>query len=98
MWYSFDYGLIHFIQISTETDFLNAPEGENARLPGGPFGNQLDWLKNDLEKAVTNRATVPWIVVSGHRPLYTGVKAHGVSNCVECQTAFERLFIDNDVD
>jgi hypothetical protein len=70
MWYSFDYGLIHWVQIDTETDFPNAPENPGTHLNAGPFGDQLTWLKNDLTKAVANRAQVPWIIVSGHRPIF----------------------------
>jgi hypothetical protein len=36
MWYSFDYGLAHFISIDGETDFANSPEWPFARdLKGG---------------------------------------------------------------
>jgi len=70
MWYSFDYGTIHFIQIDTETDFPGAPEGMGSRLRSGPFGDQLTWLTNDLDEAYSNRENVPWIIVSGHRPIW----------------------------
>jgi len=93
MWYSFDYGLIHFIQISTETDFPNAPENPGSFLNAGPFGNQISWLEADLRKAVANRKTVPWIVVSGHRPWYTSERV-----CDACQKAFEPLFQQYKVD
>jgi hypothetical protein len=32
MWHSFDYGLVHFVSISTETDFPGAPEGPGTYL------------------------------------------------------------------
>jgi hypothetical protein len=81
MWYSFDYGLVHFVQISTETDFPGAPEGPNTWIPSGPFGDQLSWLAADLERAVANRANVPWIVVAGHRPIwFTGGSNAAVHN------------------
>jgi hypothetical protein len=70
MWHSFDYGPIHFVQISTETDFSGAPEGPGTHLASGPFGDQITWLTNDLKAAVANRANVPWIIVSGHRPVW----------------------------
>jgi len=70
MWYSFDYGMAHFIQVDTETDFPGSPEGPGTRLGGGPFGNQLAWIEADLQKAVGNRANVPWIIMSGHRPVW----------------------------
>jgi len=70
MWHSFDFGPVHFVQVSTETDFPGAPEGPGTYLGGGPFGDQITWLTNDLSKAFNNRANVPWIVVSGHRPVW----------------------------
>jgi len=77
MWSSFDYGMVHFVMIDTETDFPNAPEGPNTTLASGPFGGgvnpaQLTWLQNDLQAANENRSSIPWIVVLGHRPAYTG--------------------------
>lgn len=64
---------VHFVSISTETDFPNAPEGKD-RLIGpraGPFGDQLGWLKQDLARANANRDQVPWVIVYGHRPMYS---------------------------
>lgn len=63
MFYSFDYGLVHFINIDTE----NYPQGPES---GNPFGDQATWLRKDLEAATANRANVPWIIVGGHRPFY----------------------------
>ncbi len=37
----------------------------------GGFGNQLAWLEADLKAAVLNRAERPWILVGGHRPMYS---------------------------
>jgi hypothetical protein len=55
-WYSFDYGSIHFITISFEHNFLKNSE-------------QYKWLSQDLSKI--NKQITPWIVVSGHRPMYS---------------------------
>lgn len=68
-WYSFDYGMTHFIQLNTETDLGDGfigpdqpgqPEGMNS----GPFGSypneQLDWLKRDLE--MVDRKKTPWVI------------------------------------
>lgn len=75
MWYSFDYSLVHFVSLSTETDYPGSPDGPDTFSPfghrAGPFGNQLQWLQDDLAKAVENRKNVPWIVVLGHRAMYT---------------------------
>ena len=93
MWHSFDYGLVHFISISTETDFAGAPEGPNTWINAGPFGNQMQWLVNDLQKAVANRANVPWIIVGGHRPVYS---SRGVTQAVH--DMLEPLLLQYNVD
>lgn len=49
-WYSFDYGPVHFVAISTEWDFSLGSE-------------QNEWIKKDLEAANNNRKNVPWIIV-----------------------------------
>merc|ERR1712118_321425 len=54
LWYSFDFGGIHVAASSSEHD----------------LALQAAWLRDDLKKAVLNRATVPWIVVMSHRPMY----------------------------
>ena len=54
--YSFDYGSVHFIMMSTEHNFTQ----------GSP---QYEWMENDLKNV--NRSLTPWIVIAGHRPMYT---------------------------
>jgi len=87
LWYSYDYGLVHFVKINAETDFPGSPSGPGSWLNGGPFGDQLTWLRKDLDAAAANRKNVPWIVVFGHRPWYGSA-----SKCTTCQAAFEPLF------
>jgi hypothetical protein len=75
-WYSFDHGMVHYIQIDTETDLghglvspdeVGGSEGEDS----GPFSQikdaQLKWLDNDLSSV--DRKKTPWIVV-GKFPLF----------------------------
>jgi len=73
MWYSFNYGPIHFVQIDTETDFEGAPKDAYVGLETGGFGRQMEWLAADLAKAASpaERALRPVIIVSGHRPVYS---------------------------
>jgi len=74
MWWSMDVGLVHFVAIDTETDIPNpgdGPEGYYTIWNAGPFGNQMEWLKRDLAAANANRRKVPWIVVTGHRPIFS---------------------------
>merc|ERR1711871_725535 len=43
MWYSFNYGLAHFVNLNTETDWDGAPEekkGDSGLLPAGGFGRE----------------------------------------------------------
>lgn len=94
MWYSFNYGNIHFVSISTETDF-----------PGQffpcTFGDQLQWLKNDL--AAVNRSATPWVVVYGHRPIYSSQIEFSKNNMPIADSAilqkvFEQILHDYHVD
>ncbi len=105
MHYSFNYGLVHFISIDTETGFPGAEEETKYVLPCGGFGksyldkqpsasgNQLEWLKIDLEAANASRAIRPWIFVQGHRPMYQGDSIDQAF-----QAAMEKLFYDYRVD
>ena len=54
-WYSFDYGNVHVVVMSTEVEFEE----------GSP---QYQWIEGDL-RAVDRTAT-PWVVFTGHRPMY----------------------------
>ena len=56
LFYSFETKLVHFLYISTETNFL-------------PGSSQYDFIKQDL--ASVNRKKTPFVVVQGHRPMYT---------------------------
>ena len=64
--YSYDYGLVHFIMMSTEHDMGNGSK-------------QYTWLENDLKNV--NRAKTPWIIIAGHRPMYTSQLAVGKIDC-----------------
>src|ERR1051326_5078173 len=95
-WYSWDYGMVHFVQVNTETDFPNAPdlpggEGKENAGPFAPTGAQLAWLEHDL--AHVDRKRTPWVIVAGHRPWYVSG-----GKCSECQTAFEPLLVKYGVD
>ncbi|KAL5553678.1 hypothetical protein UlMin_041079 [Ulmus minor] len=56
LYYSFDMGSVHFVYISTETNFLKG-------------SLQYEFLKHDLESVDRNKT--PFVVVQGHRPMYT---------------------------
>uniref|UniRef100_A0A7S1N1W9 Purple acid phosphatase n=1 Tax=Eutreptiella gymnastica TaxID=73025 RepID=A0A7S1N1W9_9EUGL len=57
-YYSFDYGYMHMIVVSTEYD----PAWE-------PTTMSYKWLVDDL--ASVNRSKTPWVFIAGHRTLYT---------------------------
>ncbi|KAJ6432217.1 hypothetical protein OIU84_019460 [Salix udensis] len=56
LYYSFDTGAVHFVYISTETNFVSG-------------SSQYNFIKQDLESV--NRSKTPFVVVQGHRPMYT---------------------------
>eukprot|EP01125_Pyxidicula_operculata_P008375 TRINITY_DN2816_c0_g1_i1.p2 TRINITY_DN2816_c0_g1~~TRINITY_DN2816_c0_g1_i1.p2 ORF type:complete len:508 (+),score=89.11 TRINITY_DN2816_c0_g1_i1:1814-3337(+) len=58
MFYSWNYGLAHFIALDTES-VEDTPALTDA---------QVQWLENDLKNV--NRKATPWIIVFGHRPFY----------------------------
>ncbi|GFF72235.1 acid phosphatase [Aspergillus lentulus] len=103
-WYSFDNGMVHYIQLDTETDLghgIVSPdeptgaEGEDS----GPFGlydQQLNWLEKDL--ASVDRAKTPWVVVAGHRPWYVSGKNQSGTICENCRKVWEPLFLKYNVD
>lgn len=102
MWYSFNLGPIHFVNFNTETDFSGAPS--DTFLPGednGGFGDPVAWLRADLEAAVSNRSIRPWIIVGGHRPIYsiTAEKDNKpIGNYRDLQTAIEGILHESQVD
>jgi hypothetical protein len=98
-WYSFEYGMVHFVMFDTETDFTDAPDGPggSAGLDGGPFGapnQQLEFLEADL--ASVDRTITPWLIAGGHRPWYSTGGSDNI--CTPCQTAFEPLLYKYGVD
>jgi acid phosphatase type 7 len=62
LYYSFDTGVVHFVYMSTETDFAQG-------------SNQYKFIKDDLEGV--NRSQTPFIVFQGHRPMYTSSNEEG---------------------
>jgi hypothetical protein len=86
-WYSFDYGLLHTVVISSEHDLS----------PGSP---QYLFLENDL--ASVDRIKTPWVVLELHRPLYEGEGSGGwrANNVVgkAMRDEFENLLVVHQVD
>ncbi|BDA47066.1 probable inactive purple acid phosphatase 2 [Coccomyxa sp. Obi] len=79
-WYSYNYGVIHFLSYSSEEPYA----------PGTP---QYQFIANDL--ANVDRTKTPWVVVGAHRPMYadstdfTGLPDPSKNNVVDPTTADE---------
>jgi hypothetical protein len=104
MWYSWQVGSIYFAMIDTETDYPGAPNDDYASHNGG-FGDQMAWLRADLASAYARRAAgeVSWIIVAGHRPLYSVASADATTGAptggaAVLATAVEGLFNEYGVD
>eukprot|EP00043_Microstomoeca_roanoka_P020835 m.254205 g.254205 ORF g.254205 m.254205 type:complete len:458 (-) comp17801_c0_seq1:293-1666(-) len=93
MWYSFNYGPVHFISLDTDTAFPGAPEEHAYVLPCGGFGDMLTWLEQDLIQANAERGLRPWILVGSHHPMYFGNSINK-----PFQDAMEELFFKYGVD
>ena len=87
-WYSWNYGLVHFVTISTEI-FFDHPD----MVPA-----MLKWLEADLKAAQANRTLAPWIVAHGHRPLYCSCDGDCDSAATRVRNALEPLFYKFGVD
>eukprot|EP01099_Mayorella_cantabrigiensis_P003707 TRINITY_DN2796_c0_g5_i2.p1 TRINITY_DN2796_c0_g5~~TRINITY_DN2796_c0_g5_i2.p1 ORF type:complete len:480 (-),score=100.71 TRINITY_DN2796_c0_g5_i2:193-1632(-) len=63
-WYSFDSGAIHVVMMSTEHDFS--------------YGSaQYNFIQKDF--ASVDRQLTPWILLTGHRPMYIDSTAYSVN-------------------
>ncbi|MFW9990832.1 MAG: metallophosphoesterase family protein [Candidatus Odinarchaeota archaeon] len=85
-WYSWDYGYIHFIVLSTE-HYFDDDAGTFTIAP-----EQLNWLINDL-----NTTDKSFIIVSLHRPLY-GLRVERINQTESVKTALEPVFQQYGVD
>ncbi|KAK7341162.1 hypothetical protein VNO80_24087 [Phaseolus coccineus] len=81
-WYSIEQGSVHFTVISTEHDWSKNSE-------------QYKWMQKDM--ASVNRQKTPWLIFTGHRPMYTSGNGFlsSSSNFVEI---VEPLLVQNKVD
>lgn len=83
-WYSFAYGPVYVVMLSTEHDYTH----------GSP---QHTWLASTL--AAVDRKVTPWLLVTGHRPMYVSSTWQGDQVvCDALQTAVEPLLIEHEVD
>jgi hypothetical protein len=84
LWYSFNFGPIHFTVMSSEHNFL-------------PGSDQYIWLENDLKSV--NRDVTPWLIMTGHRTPYTSVNPYGEEQMIlHLRATYEPLFQKYNVD
>lgn len=91
LYFSWDYGLIHYVSLSTEIWF-GVTDGKVTRE------TQLAWLEEDLKAAHQNRENVPWIIVQGHRSIYCSCDGDCDSDAVKIRDDLEEMFMDYGVD
>ncbi|KAH7679335.1 Phosphodiesterase I protein [Dioscorea alata] len=82
-WYSIEQASVHFTVISTEHDWTENSE-------------QYKWIKNDLESV--DRSRTPWLIFTGHRPMYSSQDGILPSVDSDFVKAVEPLLMDNKVD
>lgn len=83
LYYSFDSGPVHFLYISTETNFL-------------PGSDQHSFVKLDLQGV--DRSRTPFVVVQGHRPMYTtSNELRDAPLREKFQESLEPLLVENNV-
>jgi hypothetical protein len=107
MWYSFDYGLVHFVSFDARDlsgGETRPKENETYVTDSGPFGTvgnysdtktyeQYQWLAKDL--ASVDRTKTPWVLAMTHRPMYSSQTS---SYQKYLRNAFEALLLENEVD
>jgi hypothetical protein len=83
LYFSLDFGVVHFVWISTETNFL-------------PGSDQYNWIVNDLKSV--DRVKTPFIVFQGHRPMYsTDNKAMSIVLTLKLIEHLEPLLVEHKV-
>lgn len=61
LWYSLGVGPIYFITLNTEV-FYSVPD---------QLDKHMTWLRDEFWKVNRNREQHPWLIVLGHKPLYS---------------------------
>ncbi|GAM20511.1 hypothetical protein SAMD00019534_036860 [Acytostelium subglobosum LB1] len=83
VYYSYNNGPVHVTVMSMEHDFL--------------VGSlQYQWLEEDLKNV--DRSATPWVVFTGHRPMYDSARPGGAIGMMEhLQSDIEPLLVKYDV-
>lgn len=80
-WYSRNVPGVHMIFMSTEHDYT-------------PGSTQYAWLEQEL--SAVNRDVTPFVIVYGHKPMYSSNSYHGSE--VELRNSLEELYVTQGVD
>ena len=91
LYFSWDYGLVHYVSISTELWFGVGGGGVNTT-------SLMTWLKKDLAAANKNRQHVPWIIVQGHRSMYCTCDGDCDGDAKKLRAALEQTLFEHGVD
>lgn len=78
-WYTFQYGPVRFVVMSTEHDFTAGSV-------------QLTWLTKTME--ANDRQATPWLVFSGHRPMYIDSDWNGSPYSDQTMAALMRQHVE----
>ena len=83
-WYTYTYGSILLIQLSSEHDYT-------------PGSHQYVWLLDALKRI--DRHVTPWVIVTSHRPMYCS-SLYEEDNAVDLQIqkALETILVEYNVD
>lgn len=104
LWYTYTHGDIQFVSINTESDYPNSPFNKDTPTSAGGFAApmpQMEWLAAKLAQFNTPeaRALRPWVIVVGHRPVYSTLTLDYPPNFIETvRVTFEQLFAEHNVD
>jgi hypothetical protein len=90
LYFSFDYGPMHIVVLN------DSPY--RGDLAGSLAGAQLNWLRQDLTRANTNRARVPWIVVVHHKPAFSSARHSDAPDTVFIRANWPPVFDQQGVD
>ena len=91
LFFSWDYGRVHYISFSTELWFGVGGSGTNA-------SSFMTWLKKDLAAANKNRDVSPWIILEGHRSMYCTCDGDCDGDAKILRDALEQTLFDYGVD
>lgn len=90
LYFSFDYGPLHMVVLN-DSPLLGDYMGDVA-------GTQRTWLRNDLGRARTNRARVPFIVVVHHKPCFASSRHSSTDDTVFVRNTWPPVFDEFGVD